>query len=91
MCISTDIEKNSMVLFINIGGIMKIGDLVKYNDPRYPEWSSLVGIISRQIPGTAEYQRVIWNNGTHSTLPKKYLRRLDYGNTKGNFTKKQER
>ena len=70
---------------------MKIGDLVKYNDPRYPEWSSLVGIIVRQIAGTAEYQRVIWNNGSHSTLPKKYLRRLDYGNTKGNFTKKQER
>ena len=70
---------------------MKVGDLVKYNDPRYPEWSSLVGIITRQIPGTAEYQRVIWNNGSHSTLPKKYLRRLDYGNTKRNFTKKQER
>jgi hypothetical protein len=70
---------------------MKIGDLVKYNDPRYPEWSSLVGIIANQIAGTAEYQRVIWSNGQSSTLPKKYLRRLDYGNTKRNFTKKQER
>ena len=70
---------------------MQVGDLVKYNDPRYPEWSSLVGIISRQIPGIAEYQRVIWNNGTTSTLKKSQLRRLDYGNTKGNFTKKQER
>ena len=85
MCISTDIEENSMVLFINIGDTMQVGDLVKYNDPRYPEWSSLVGIIARQIPGTAEYQRVIWNNGSSSTLPKKYLRRLDYGNTKRNF------
>ena len=70
---------------------MQVGDLVKYNDPRYPEWSSLIGIIARQIPGTAEYQRVIWNNGQESTLPKKYLRRIDYGNTKRNFTKKQER
>ena len=35
---------------------MKVGDLVKYNDPRYPEWSSLIGIIVRQIAGTAEYQ-----------------------------------
>ncbi len=70
---------------------MKIGDLVKYNDDRYPEWSSLIGIVVRQNPGTAEFQRVIWNNGTTSSLPKKYLRRLDYGNTKRNFTKKQER
>ena len=70
---------------------MKIGDLVKYNDDRYPEWSSLIGIIVRQIDGTAEYQRVIWNNGTTSTLEKSKLRRLDYGNTKRNFTKKQER
>ena len=29
MRISTDIEKNSMVLFINIGGIMQVGDTVK--------------------------------------------------------------
>ena len=70
---------------------MKVGDLVKYNDPRYPEWSSLVGIIANQIPGTAEFQRVIWNNGSHSTLPKKYLRRIDYGPSKGNLTKKQKR
>ena len=52
---------------------MKIGDLVKYNDDRYPEWSSLIGIVVRQNPGTAEFQRVIWNNGTTSSLPKKYL------------------
>ena len=64
---------------------MKIGDLVKYNDSRYPEWSSLVGIIVRQIAGTAEYQRVIWNNGSHSTLQKKHLRRLNYGDTEGNL------
>jgi signal peptidase I len=70
---------------------VKIGDLVKYNDPRYPEWSSLIGIIANQIPGAAEYQRVIWNNGTHSTLPKKYLRRINYEDSKRNFTKKQER
>ena len=70
---------------------MKICDLVKYSDERYPEWSSLIGIVVRQIPGTAEYQRIIWNNGTTSTLEKHKLRRLDYGDTKRNFTKKQER
>ena len=70
---------------------MQVGDLVKYNDDRYPEWSSLIGIVVRQIAGTAEYQRVIWNNGTTSTLKKSQLRRIDYGNSKGNFTKKQER
>ncbi len=70
---------------------MQVGDLVKYVDPRYPEWSSLVGIIARQIAGTAEYQRVIWSNGQSSTLPKKYLRRIDYEDSKGNLTKKQER
>ena len=32
MRISTDIEKNSMVLFINIGGIMQIGDLLELDD-----------------------------------------------------------
>ena len=69
---------------------MQVGDLVKYNDDRYPQWSSLVGIVARQIAGTAEYQRVIWNNGQESTLPKKYLRRLDYENTKRDLNKKQE-
>jgi hypothetical protein len=39
MCISTDIEKNSLVSFINIGGIMQVGDLVKnvYNPNGYSQ------------------------------------------------------
>ena len=70
---------------------MKIGDLVKYNDDRYPEWSSLIGVIVNQLLGTAEYQRVIWSNGQKSTLKKSQLRRIDYENTKRNTIKKQER
>lgn len=53
---------------------MKVGDLVTWSDKRYPEWSSLLGVITRQVPGWGEYQIVLWNNGTQSSVEKKCLR-----------------
>ena len=43
---------------------MKIGDLVKYRSPPAEQfdYSSWLGIIIEEIPGTAEYKKVQWVN-----------------------------
>ncbi len=48
---------------------MKIGDLVKM---AHPGWDN-VGVIIKQIPGWAEYQTILWDDGTRSSIEKKQL------------------
>ena len=38
---------------------MKIGDLVKYRGNYYVDW---LGIITQEVPGTANYKTVHWIN-----------------------------
>ena len=50
---------------------MKIGDLVVYDNPRWEAW---IGVIVRQIPGTAERQVIRWIDGSTGSYPKRELR-----------------
>ena len=51
---------------------MKVGDLVKYN---HPKWSNWYGLIIKEMPGTEEYKQVMWNrdNNVITSNPKRDL------------------
>ncbi len=55
---------------------MKVGDLVRWSN------SDWIGVVIREIPGTAENKVVMWNkNITRQTLEKKYLTVVSVGVT----------
>ena len=48
---------------------MKVGDLVRYCDGGW------IGVVIREIPGTAGYKIVMWNNDMNpQSVERKYLR-----------------
>ena len=70
MCISTDIEKNSMVLFVNIGeNDMQVGDLVRHKKHFGPD---RVGVIYK-IGSPNPIARILWADGQHGALHIKSL------------------
>ena len=51
---------------------MKVGDLVRYNHPKWYHW---YGLIIKEIPGTDEIKVVMWNkdNNVVTSNPKRDL------------------
>ena len=57
---------------------MRVGDLVQHVDERWADW---VGVIIRQIPGTAEYQGIRWlKDGSYQSLPKNQVKVVSNAN-----------
>ena len=57
---------------------MKIGDLVIYNTEGLSHGvPNNLGVITKVIPGTAQFRRVNWLNGQHSLLEEKYLKKVN--------------
>ena len=51
---------------------MNVGDLVRYNHPKWHHW---YGLVLKEIPGTDETKVVMWNkeNNVVTSNPKRHL------------------
>ena len=57
---------------------MKVGDLVIYNTVGLSHGiPNNLGVITKVIPGTAQFHRVNWLNGQISVLEERYLKKVN--------------